>query len=44
MLSINYFDILPMSKSLLTLKVFNFEVCYKICYAKGTKDYSSNDK
>ena len=32
MLSNSYFDILPMSKSILTSKVFNLEVCYKICY------------
>ena len=37
----SYFDILAMSKSLLSSKVFNLEVCYKICYPCGSKDYSS---
>ena len=37
----SYFDILPMSNSLVTSKVFNLEVYYQICCPYVSKDYSS---
>ena len=41
MLSNGYFDIFPLSKSLLRSQVFSLEFCYKIGYPWGTNDYSS---
>ena len=42
MLRNSYFDILQLSKSLVPSKVFSLEVCYKIYFPWGTKDYPCN--